>query len=993
MSVKNLGCALLLLLVPLSLHGQSTGQITGLITSDALQPLQGVEVTVEGTPLRATTGANGRFTIANVPAGEHVVRASTVGYAAVDSTVTVQAGTPTVVDFQLATRAVELSELVVVGYGTQQRGEVTGAVASVSAADFVKGPARDAAALIAGKVAGLSVVQPSGDPTEGTQIQLRGRTTIQGPTNPLVLIDGVPGSLETVPADDIESISVLKDGSAAAVYGTRGSNGVILITTKRYVGGAPTLRYDGFVSQSTIYNSPDFLTAGDVRRLIADGYETPAGATFQDLGYDTNWQDAMLRNPISHRHNLTLSGGATNTNYTASVNYEDAQGIFNRSDNRELTARANIRHSMFDGKLEAEANLLSRTENNFTGPSFDYAWRQTLIRNPTDRVRDDEGDWQEREGYFYVNPVVLVEEENGEFEERTTRLNGTLSFRPIDQLRFSLMANTTRSSSLSGSATTFRHSNNTQGNNGGAANRNTESEVDRIIELTGTFNDQLGAHNVTLLGGYSYQDNVEEDFFASNTRFPSDLFDWNQLQRGTGLLEGEPGTGISSGKEDYKLIGFFGRLNYDWNDRYLLMGSIRYEGNSRFGADHQWGLFPAVSAGWRISEESFMDGVGFLDDLRLRAGYGVTGIAPDDSYLSLTTYEYDDNFLNNGEWVQELEPTRNPNNDLRWEEKQELNVGLNFSLFDFRLSGALDVYRRETKDMLYNYSVPVPPYQIGSILANVGTMRNSGVEVELSYDVISRPGLRWTTSANWSRNSNELVTLSDDTFQEDDCFNAGGTGEPIQTSTHRVCVGEPIGNFYGFKSVDIDENGVWIVLDSAGERISIRDATFGRDRHILGNGIPKQLFAWNNTAQIGSFDLSVNVRGAADFQILNYMRMYYENPTVVQYNMLQSAFDPVYGKQMLNHDLSYVSYYVEDGDYVKLDNVTLGYTFGPQMLGLLSDVLSNARIYLSGRNLLTLTGYKGLDPEVETSGLTPGEDQRDTYPTTRLFTAGVTFTF
>jgi TonB-linked SusC/RagA family outer membrane protein len=993
-----IGCTLLLgLLVPLALEAQATGQITGVVTSDLRQPLAGVQIVVRGTTLGAVTADNGRYLILNVPAGDHMLDVSFLGFDDRELPVTVEAGTPAVLDIELATRAIALDEVVVVGYGTQRREEITGAVASVSSADFNKGPARDAASLIAGKLPGLIVQTPSGDPRDESQINIRGTTSIQGPNEPLILIDGVPGEIETVPAEDIASISVLKDGSAAAVYGTRGSDGVILITTKRHQGGAPTLRYDGYVSQSAIYNAPDFHSAADYRRFITDGTfpactDTANEDCITDFGFDTDWQDAMLRNPVSQRHNMTLAGGATNTNYTASLNYESEQGIFERSDNREVTARANIRHSMFDGRLEAEANLFSRTETAFEGPGFEGIWRQALIRNPTDRMSTEDGAWQQRGGYVYTNPLSLLMEENGEQEDRQTRLHGTVTLRPIDRLRISVMGGATRSSELSGSATTFRHPNNTESGLRGVAGRNTRSEYDRILEITGTFTEQLGGHNVTVLGGYGYQDFLAEGFNANNREFPTDLFGWNDLGSGEALPDGR--ASIGSFKDDRKLIGFFSRLNYDFQNRYILMGSVRYEGSTRFGAGHKWGLFPAVSAGWRISEESFMDALPFINDLRLRAGFGVTGIEPDNSYLSLTSYRYQGNrsFMVDGRWVEGLVPSRNPNPDLRWEEKQEINVGLNFSLLDFRLNGALDVYRRDTKDMLYNYSVPSPPYLTGSLLANVGSMRNSGIEAELSYNVIDRPGVRWTSSVNGSSNSNELVSLSNETFNTADCFFDGHTGEPIQQSTHRICVGGPIGNFFGFESVDIDDEGKWIVLDSAGSRISIEDVTQD-DRRLLGNGIPKYHLAWNNSAQIGSFDLSVNMRGAFDFQILNFQRLYYENPSILQYNMLRSAFDPVYGKRPVDYDLAYVSYYIEDGDFWKIDNATIGYTIGPNLLGGLSNLLSGARVYISGRNLLTITGYKGMDPEVGFTGFAPGTDHRDTYPTIRTFTAGMTVSF
>ena len=347
--------------------------------------------------------------------------------------------------------------------------------------------------------------------------------------------------------------------------------------------------------------------------------------------------------------------------------------------------------------------------------------------------------------------------------------------------------------------------------------------------------------------------------------------------------------------------------------------------------------------------------------------------------------------------MQGLAPARNPNPNLRWEEKRELNNGIDYSLFNSRLNGSVDVYRRETHDMLYNYSVPVPPYLFGNILANVGSMRNSGVEAQLSYDVLRGKNLRWTTSANWSKNTNRLLTLSNETFQpSSDCTTLGGTGEPIQVSTHQMCVGQQIGNFYGWKSVDIDDKGVWVVLDSSGNRISVANAK-PRDRRVIGNGIPKQYAAWNNTVRYGNFDLDVNMRGAFKFQILNYQRMYYENPTIIQYNMLKSAFDPVYGKRPVNYSLAYVSYYIENGDFWKIDNATLGYTLPQRLLAHFGGNVQSARVYLSGRNLVTFTGYKGMDPEVPLSVggsfLTPGIDNRDQYPTTRTFTGGMTIQF
>ena len=969
---------------------QANGEITGTVVDSATgQPLNGAQVLIRGTKLGTAVNDAGRFTISNVPPGQAVVRVQRIGYAPGERTVTMTPGGNVTVNFSLQAQAVVLKEVVAVGYGTQRREEITSAVSSVTSDEFVEAPAKDAASLIAGKIPGLAVATPTGDPTAGTEIMLRGLTTLSGSTSPLVLVDGVPGDLNTIAPRDIASISVLKDASAAAIYGSRASNGVILITTNKSDGGAPTIRYDGYASLSTLKKSPDFLTAGDYRKLISSGFEFPFGKTITDYGANTDWQDLVLRSPVSQRHNISVSGGGDNTSYTASFNYQNAQGIFIRSNNKTINGRIGLNQTMYDGKLEAKFDLLTRVNNNFDGPSYQYAWREAIIRNPTDSVRDANGDWMDRGGYNYYNPLNVINEENGHFEARDLRLHGTITLRPVESLRLSAMGGTERSDWLYGDATTFKHFNGLKG----TASRSTSSGIDHIMELTGTFNNAFGRNHVTLLGGYSYQDFTDEGFNANNTNFPTDLFGYNSLESGSYLTDGKAGMG--SGKDGHKLIGFFSRLNYDWDNRYLLMASLRYEGDCRFGANNKWGYFPAISAGWQIANESFMDGVTWVNELKLRAGYGVTGIAPRDPYQSLTSYRYGSKFLYNGEWVQGLSPSRNPNPDLKWERKGEIDIGTDFAMFDSRLSGSVDFYRRDTKDMLYNYDVPVPPYLFGSILANVGEMRNEGVEASLSYDVIRRPDLHWTTSANWSTNRNKLVKLSNAVYRTDDSFFPGYTGEPVQTSTHRVDVGGPIGNFYGFESVDIDDNGVWIVLDSVGNRISIADAK-EKDKHVIGNGLPKHYVAWNNSVRFKSFDLNVNMRGAFGFQILNFQRMFYENPSVTQYNMLHSALDKVYGKHILAYPLAYVSYYVEDGDYWKVDNITLGYTLSPQLLGPVSNVLTGARVYVSGSNLFTLTGYKGMDPEVSLfglDGLSPGNDQRDTYPTTRMFTAGVSLTF
>lgn len=957
-----------------------TGTITDANTSETLP---GVNILVKSTSQGTSTDADGAFELDAVSASDTLV-VTYVGYQRQEVPIDGQAE----INIQLIPATIEGEEMVVVGYGTQREEDVTSAVSRVNVDEFIQSSPRDAGSLIQAKIPGLAVTTPSGDPTEGTLIQLRGTTTLDASSEPLVLIDGVPGELNTVPPEQIASIDVLKDGSAAAIYGSRGSNGVVLITTKRREGDMPTrIQYDGYVNVQTIHKRPEMLDAEGVREW-QDEY-----TQLNDLGYDTDWLDVITRRPVSQTHNITFSGGSAETNYTGSFNYRNSQGLFLRSDNEQITGRFNLRHSMFDDRLVADLNAISRSQNYFTGAdggSFnEFAYRNALTRNPTDRPRDDEGNYVYRSGFEYENPLVLINEVNGENVERELRLNGTLMFDPVEQLSLRLMGSFNQWNETRGYAETFKHVSAVEGGNEGFASRGTGTNEDKLLEFTGTFSDTYDVHDVTLLGGYSYQEVTEEDYWMQNYNFPTDAYGYNRMQSGNALPDGE--ASMNSEKELFKLIGFFSRLNYSFDNRYIFMGSLRYEGNSKFGADHKWGLFPAVSAGWRISEEAFMDEVDFISGLKIRAGFGVTGIAPEDPYTSLPSLNYGDRIYSNGEWVQGISPARNANPDLRWERKEELNIGLDFSLFDDRFSGNIDVYRRDTKDLLWNYDVPVPPNTFGSILANVGQMRNEGIEVGLEYSIVRKNDFVWNTSVTGSANRNKLVTLSNelyetsnDFFYPDDAF----TGAPIQLNTHRVDIGGPIGNFYGYKSVDIDEDGEWIVLGEDGNQIPIDQASLD-DRHVLGNGIPDYYLGWNHNMRYRNLDLSITMRGAFGHQILNFQRMFYENPNLSPENILESAFDDVYGKRRLSSDLNYVSYYVENGDYWKLDDVTLGYTFDVATLGF----VQNARVYLSGRNLMTLTGYKGMDPEVDISGLDPGNDPRDKYPTTRTFTLGINLTF
>lgn len=976
----------------LNVVSEVSQQITvkGKVTDKNGTPLIGVSVQVKGTSNGTSTNVDGQYTI-TAKDENAVLVFSYVGFQEQEVAVSGRSSVDVVMNVTIE----NLREAVVIGYGSQRRADVTSAVASVKAENFVKGPVLDAGQLLQGKVAGLTISTPSGNPTGGSQILLRGNTTLFGAnSNPLVIIDGIPGDLKTVSPEDIESVDVLKDGSSAAIYGVRGSNGVIIITTKRAKGTTTnSVDYSSYVTTQVISKKLDMLTAQDYRDQIAAGTRIASW----DKGANTDWLKETTRSPLTHVHNLTIRGGNSTTNYLASGNYRALQGIYRKSDNNTFTGRIDVNHSMLDNKLKLNIGILNQT-NNYTrnnngDESFNgWIYRQTIIRNPTEPVRDSAGNFYEEKGNFdYENPMGLLYESDGESKGVNSRMNATLTYKPVNNLKLSALFSYSRWNENKGYSESKQHISNIKSGVNGFASVASNMSIDRLTEWTAEYSKSFNNHQLVVLAGYGYQENASSGTYADNQDFPTDLFGYNNIGLGEGIQNKL--ANISSYKRETNLISFFGRLNYSYKDRYLLMGSLRREGASQlYGAVNPWGNFWAVSGGWRISNESFMKGQTLFDDLKLRAGYGITGNPPLAGFLSKPLINYGNYVYSNGQWTRILVPATNANPYIRWEEKAEANIGLDFSLLTGRISGSVDVYNRRISGLLYNYAVPSPPNLYPNTTANVGKMENKGLEVMLNFVPVKSKDFVWTTSVNFSTNSNKLVSLSNELYQTTTpYFTTGGAGVPIQTFTNIVTIGQGIGDFYGYKVVDIDANGKWIYEGRDGKPVNYDDMPHSfEDKKVIGNGLPKYYAGWNNSFSYKQFDLSVTMRGAFDYQIINSQRMYMENPTIQNYNILKSAYDPVFGKTELKvNALEFNSYYVENGNFWKIDNITLGYNFNKMS----NKYIKGARIYASTLNTFIITKYKGLDPEVNRLGLNPGMDDRDKYPTTRSFTLGVNLNF
>lgn len=920
---------------------QSNGSITGVVIDANGDPVIGASISVNGTKQRAVTDYDGRFTLKQTT--DATITVSYIGFQTQE--VKVRAGK--LVTITLKEDNHVLNDVVVVGYGTQRKEELTSSVMSVKSDKFLQGENSDAASLIRGKVAGLTVVQSNANPLATSEISLRGITTLKSSAAPLVIIDGVPGELNDVSPNDIDQIDVLKDGSAAAIYGTRGTNGVIIITTKRAKGDIePTINVNSYISTQQITKKLDMLTADEYRQKAKEGVK---GAN--DYGGSTNWLDEILQTPFNQTYSVDIKGGNNKTNYVAAIDYTSNEGLVKKSKVNVIYPRINVTHRMWGNLLKLEAQL-SGYHRTYGNPYNTSVYKGALLYNPTYSLKNEDGTWNEHgSGPLLSNPLALIEEVRADNKDTKLKMYGKATLSPIAGLSITALGSKETDNFFGGYYETKQHMSTTVNGINGFASRTTTRIQNDLLELTAQYTNRFQKHSVNALVGYSWNNYNYQYAYMENRDFSSDDFTYNNIGQGAGLKDGKAGMGTSQNSN--RLVGYFARVNYNFADRYFLSASIRHEGSSKFGKDHKWGSFPAVSAAWNIANESFMKQVKPLSTLKLRAGYGITGTVPGSSYMSLNRLNLGGYGYFNGEWITQLKPSGNSNADLRWEKKKELNVGLDFGFLGDRINGSIDFYRRTTDDLIWDYSVPVPPYVSGSITANAGTIRNTGVEVNLNFIPVMTKDFEWDSNLNFSHNKNKLVSLSNDEFVAGSYFDTNMLVAPVQQCSHRVEEGQPIGNFYGYKSVGVDDNGRWLIEGADGKTKPIAEQT-ADDKKVIGNGLPKYYLNFNNSFKYKWFDLSVTMRGAFGFQILNEPELFYGSPVGLgNGNVMKSAFEPKYGKTLSsNQELQYVSYYVQNGDYWKIDNLTLGFT--PN----LSQVkwIKKLRVYASISNLATITG-------------------------------------
>ncbi|WP_455634652.1 SusC/RagA family TonB-linked outer membrane protein [Parabacteroides sp.] len=939
------------------------------------EPIIGANIVEKGTTNGTITDMDGNYNLTVNDLKKAVLQASFIGYNTIEESVK---GRSTV-EIKLSPSVVNLGEVVAIGYGTQTRKEITGSVANITEKDFNQGVTREASDLLQGKVAGLNIASGSGDVSSSPQIRLRGTSTLQNDQGPMIVIDGIPGGdMSTVAPSDIESISVLKDASSAAIYGSRSAGGVILITTKRGSGSKTQVNYDGYVALSSLANKPDLLTADEWRSYATSVGQSEQAKQFDQYGASTDWFDEISRTGFSQNHSLSLSGGSSKSNYRASVNYLKNSGVIRDNEMERFNFRFQFQQRAINDRLRI--GLTGAATILDYNPTYGYNFVLAYNMLPVFPVKMSDGSWYENVGYDLGNPVHNI--------EANTRENKTNSYYGVGDLQFSIIegldikASLYKSRRLNEYSQYYDSTTDAGRDDGGYAYKRSQTYDKDMMEWTlnydKTFND---VHKVNGLLGYSWEENMFSEFTAANRNFTTDMLGANKLQAGQDLRPDD----VTSQKNEYRLISMFARAHYSYAERYMITATVRRDGSSKFGTNHKWGIFPSVSAAWGISQEAFMQDVDWINDLKLRAGWGVTGnqdgLKP---YKTLELYGASDKYYDSGSWLTGYKINQNANPDLKWEQTSMLNIGLDFQLFNGRLGGTVEWYDKRTKDMLYTYTVPSPPYLYREMMANVGDMKNTGIEVLLNLDAIRTKDFSWNTTLNMSHNKNEVTSLSNDNFTTTriyagDAWIRGSSGG----TTHVVEEGRPIGQFYGWRCDGIDADGKYILYDKTGDGQISED-----DRDYIGDAQPDLIFGWTNSFRYKAIDFSFFFRGSIGNDVLNHVRMAYAQPG---YLIGSNALDDPLTYQ-LKEVPKYCSLYIENASFVRLDNITLGYTFNTKKL----NWLDKARIYVTGQNLFVITGYKGLDPETNmgrNDGLAPGVEDREFYPKARTFTFGVNLTF
>lgn len=972
-----------LLLVSSLTFAQSN--VSGTVKDANGEPLIGVSVLEVGTQNGAVTDMYGNYKL-NVKPGAKL-KISYIGF----TPQTVKAGSNSQIVLQEDNTV--LNEVVVVGYGTMRRKDVTSSITTVKAEDLNQGVFTDPGQMLQGKVPGL-VVSSTADPNGSPTITLRGASTLRtGAMSPYYVVDGIPGvDISIVSPEDIESIDVLRDATATAIYGSKAANGVIIITTKKGAEEKTNVSYNGYVAFDNILKKYDVCTADDLRQYAKDN-----NITLKDGGANTDWQDEVLRTGISHNHNVNISGGNGSTNYMISADLRKREGVIKMTGFDRFNVRSLVSTKTLKDHLTVSLGANMMYGKHFGVPSGNEGASVLDAMNyysPTNAIKNADGTWTVGSGSKNYNPLALMEENKSETVWKRNQFVGKTALELWKGFVWSVnyswsnyqstySAYNTRNSQLEGI-----------GNKNGQATRNTYFGREQTFETYLNYDFKVGKSKWGLMGGYSWEEKKNNDGFGLSVEgYYNDDLGWYNMSYAQTIL-GVQNSVQSGYLEKVRNISFYGRVNYSFDSRYMLQATIRRDGSSVFGKNNRWGTFPSVSAAWNITEEKFMQNQHIFDNLKLRAGYGISGNAMGfDVYSSYNTYGASGTFVYDGKTYRTYGATKNANPDLKWESTGMLNIGLDFAFLKGRLNGTVEVYHKKTKDLIWSYPVSTTQYIYGWIDANVGEMTNKGIEFTLNAVPVRTKNFMWSTTLNLSHNKNTVDKMQNETFHTTNLTQ----GDPMVAGvsadgwTQRIMEGEPIGTFYTYQYAGIvNGRSEYYVLDENGNRTGeTTNNPSLKDRSITGCAQPKLNAGWNNTLTYKNWSLNAFITGVFGNDVYNSARAHYTSA-----QMFSDGKNVL--KEFLNNPASDASgslpsdRFIEKGSYVRLQTLSLSYTFR----NCFNDWIQDLTLYGTANNLFTITNYKGLDPEVNMGGIDPGIDYRwSRYPHTRTFMVGVKINF
>lgn len=972
------------LLVTITAYSQDKRVVSGTIVDDTGEALPGVNILIKGTTDGTISDMTGNYSL-QVPEDGGVLLFSFIGYL----TKEVELNNQEVIDVTLQTDVEQLEEVVVIGYGTIKKSDVTGAMTSLGEESFNRGIMSNPLEMIQGRASGVQITPSSGEPGAAISIKIRGTGSVRSGNGPLYVVDGVPlGGGDVSPAGtgahdlggsqaknplnflnpaDIESIDILKDASATAIYGSRGANGVVLITTKRGQSGDATINYTSNVSISQIREKMDLLSANDwrdarIQLAVATG-ET-SYATEHDFEANTDWQDEIFRTAISQNHGISISGGSEKGNYRASIGFMDQQGIVESSAMQRLSARINLNQKLLNDKLDFGLNLTSsnvRDENapvgNGGGIGGDVI-KNALTANPTWPIRNPDG------SYFQLsetdrNPVAMIDLYDDKTETDRTLGNISLKLNIAKGLNF----NTNLGVDKSRATRTINFSDELIYVNNAYGEIRYNESLNYLMENFATYDFNMGTSNFNVMAGYSYQYFETSWHSMVGEGYPTqEILPTSNIGGTTGEIQDQ----IYSGGRITELQSFYARLNYDYSNKYLLTASFRRDGSSRFGPKRRYGNFPSLALAWRLSEEGFLKGSSIVNNLKLRLGYGQTGNQEFDDYLFVQIYHQAG--LGGVQLVQVYNPY------IQWESTTQYNVGLDFGLWKDRVYGTLDYFYKSTEDLLFQDLTPDPaitPRAWGNL---PGQLVNKGLEASVTVNWLNNTDWSWSSTVNFTMIDNVIEDFKSQGIYTGALNGPGLTANNVQ----QIVNGQPSQVFYLRQFEGFDSEG---------------SSVFANEQELAYSGSPYSDFEFsiNNTLKYKNFDLSIFIDSKQGGQIYNNTaNAYFSKISLGQAKNV--TYDAIYDGSSLTDTPVASTRFLEDASFIRLSNVTIGWNIPAK-----AKWMNNPRLYLTGQNLLLLTNYSGFDPEVNTDktvdGIPSAGIDYTSYPRPRIVQLGFNVNF